>query len=177
MVNSTKNAELDNKYNGYSNYKLKSCLKQLKNSGADIAKIRYVSHLLRNRLNKSRAANSDRNDDEKIRMNFWGYVKNIFEKSAVELPAFDVSTCTDLFSKFFSSLNTKKNFQIPDWIPSLSFPTSPFDLSPPSYKQITKVVRRIKASGSPCPIDQLSIIPFKRCLYLRSGLSLLRTFP
>ena len=171
VVNSTKNADLDNKYNGYSNYKLKSCLKQLKNSGADIAEIRYVSHLLRNRLNKSRPANSDRNYDEKIRVNFWGYVKKIFKKSAVKLPSFDVSTCTDFFSKFFSSLNTTKNFQIPDWIPSLPLPTAPFDLSPPSYKQITKVVRRIKASGSTCPLDQLSIIPFKRCPYLRSYLT------
>ena len=111
MINSTKNADLDNKYNGYSNYKLKSCLKRLTKSGADIAKIRYVSHLLRKRLDKSRAENSDRNDDEKIRMNFWGYVKNIFKKSAVELPSFDVSTCTDVFSKFFSSLNTTKNFK------------------------------------------------------------------
>ena len=162
---------MDNKYNAYSNYKLKSCLKQLKNSGADIVEIRYVSHLLRSRLIKSRPANSDRNDDEKIRVNFWGYVKNIFKKSAVKLLSFDVSTCTDFFSKFFSSLNTTKNFQIPDWIPSLPLPISPFDLSPPSYKQIMKVVRRIKASVSPCPLDQLSIIPFKRCLYLRSYLT------
>ena len=41
MVNCTKNAELDNKYNGYSNYKLNSHLIQLKGSGADIAEIRY----------------------------------------------------------------------------------------------------------------------------------------
>ena len=131
----------------------------------------YFPVWLRNRLNKSRPANSDRNDDEKIRVNFWGYVKNIFKRSAVKLPSFDVSTCTDFFSIFFSSLNTTKNFQIPDWIPSLPLPTSPFDLSPPSYKQITKVVRRIKASGSPCPLVQLSIIPFKRCPYLRSYLT------
>ena len=90
MVNSTKKADLDNKHNSHSNYKLKSGLKQLKNSGADIAEIRYVSHLLRNRLNKSRPANSDRNDDEQIIMNIWRYVKNIFKRSAVKLPSFDV---------------------------------------------------------------------------------------
>ena len=131
MVDFTKNADLDNKYNGYSNYKLKSCLKQLISSGVDVAEIRYISHLPRNRLSKSKLAASDRNDDEKIRMNFWGYVKYIFKKSAVKLPSFDLSTCIDFFPKFFCSLNTTKNFQIPDSIPSLPFPTSSFDLSPP----------------------------------------------
>ena len=43
VVHSTKSVEMDNNYNGYSNYKLKSCLKQLEDSGADISEIRYPS--------------------------------------------------------------------------------------------------------------------------------------
>ena len=43
-----------------------------------------------------------------------------------------------------------------------------YDLSPLTYQQITKAIRRIKASGSPCPINNISIIPYKRCAYLRS---------
>ena len=50
LVNSAKNADLDSKYKGYSNHKLKSCLKQLKHSGADIVEIRFLSHFLRSRL-------------------------------------------------------------------------------------------------------------------------------
>ena len=46
--------------------------------------------------------------------------------------------------------------------------THPFHLSLPTYQQITKIVRRMKASSSPCPLDKISIIPFKRCPYLRS---------
>ena len=101
-------------------------------------------------------------------MNFWGYVKTIFKKSDTSLPSFDGLTCTNFFAKFFSPVNATKKFEILDWIPTLPIPNSPFDLSPPSYKQITKVVRRIKTSGSPCPLDQLSIIPFKWGPYLRS---------
>ena len=37
----------------------------------------------------------------------------------------------------------------------------------PTYQQITKVIRRIKASGSPCPLYKISIIPYKRCPFLR----------
>ena len=40
--------------------------------------------------------------------------------------------------------------------------------TPPTYQQITKVIRRIKTSGSPCPLDKFSIIPYKRCPFLRS---------
>ena len=44
-------------------------------------------------------------------------------------------------------------------------------LTPPTYQQITNVVRKMKSSGSPCPLDQLSIICFKRCPYLRTYLT------
>jgi hypothetical protein len=46
-----------------------------------------------------------------------------------------------------------------------------FDLEPPSYQQVTNIIRRTKASGSPCSLDQLSIICFKRCPFLRTYLT------
>ena len=49
-------------------------------------------------------------------------------------------------------------------------PKTPFNLDPPTYQEITKVIRKMKPSGSPCPLDQISIICFKRCPYLRSYL-------
>ena len=109
--------------------------------------------------------------DENIKKNFWGFVKSTFKQGTSLLPSFDVTTCTNVFARTFSSINPFKSFEIPSWIPPLPAPTVQCDLSPPSYKQITKVVRRIKASGSPCPLDQISIIPFKRCPYLRSYLT------
>ena len=109
--------------------------------------------------------------DKTIKGNFWGFVKTIFKKTTSTLPSFDVAACTTFFAKTFSSINPCKSFKMPDWIPSLSAPTVKFDLSPPSYKQITKVVRKIKASGSLCHLDQISVIPFKRCAFLRSYLT------
>ena len=60
---------------------------------------------------------------------------------------------------------------MPSWIPSLPQPTIPYNLSSPSYQQITKILRRMKASGSPYPLDKLSVIPFKRCPYLKTYLA------
>ena len=37
-----------------------------------------------------------------------------------------------------------------------------------TLSESNKVTRRMNASGSPCPIDKISISPFKRCPYLRS---------
>jgi len=44
-------------------------------------------------------------------------------------------------------------------------------MKPPSYQTITSIIRRMKASTSPCPLDKISIICFKRCPYLRSFLT------
>ena len=46
-------------------------------------------------------------------------------------------------------------------------PSTEFDLEPPTYQQVTNIIRKMKTSGSPCPLDQLSIICFKSFLYLR----------
>ena len=171
LVKSGKTTEINNKYKGYSKHALKSCLKQLKREGADPAEIKVVAHLLRCKLNSSKLHLNEGQVDQQIKKNFWGFVKTIFKKTASTLPSFDGAACTTFFAKTFNSINPFKSFEMPDWIPSLSAPTVKFDLSPPSYKQITKVVRKIKASGSPCPLDQISIIPFKRCAYLRSYLT------
>ena len=54
-------------------------------------------------------------------------------------------------------------FTIPSWIPKLKKPNIPFNLPRPSYQEITRIIKRMKSSGSPCPLDQISIICFKRC--------------
>ena len=109
--------------------------------------------------------------DENIKKNFWGFVKCTFKQGISLLPSFDVMTCTTFFARTFSSINPFKSFEIPSWIPPLPAPTVQCDLSPPSYKQITKCRPKNLTSGSPCPLDQISIIPFKRCPYLRFSLT------
>ena len=70
----------------------------------------------------------------------------------------------------FSQINIKL-FTIPSWIPLLPDPQVHVDLGPPCYEQITNIICKMKASGSPCPLDQLSIISFKCCPFLRTYLA------
>ena len=82
-----------------------------------------------------------------------------------------MTQCTSYFTKTFSSINPTKTFKIPDWIPKFTSPQTQFNLDPPTYQEITNVIRKMKPSGSPCPLDQISVICFKRCPYLRSYLT------
>ena len=41
----------------------------------------------------------------------------------------------------------------------------------PTYQEVTRVIRRMKAGKSPCPLDQVSVIVLKRCPYLRTLLT------
>ena len=50
----------------------------------------------------------------------------------------------------------------------LDEPLNVFDLKPPTYKEITGVINKLKSSGSPCLHDQMSIIILKRCPILRT---------
>ena len=162
------------KYEDKSKYDLKKSLKVLKHSAsADIAEIKYVSRLLRDKLrNNTSQVNTDpMNHDYSISKKFWGYVKKIFNIKAEMLPSFSMDECFDYFTRTLSSLNPTRVFNLPSWIPTLSDPVIPFNLEPPTYQQISNVIRKMKASGSPCPLDQLSIICFKRCPFLRTYLS------
>ena len=157
------NEELINKYKDMPKRSLKTNLKFLKQTQASPLEIKYVSRLLRNTLrNTTGKPTSEVDHNEQIKKNFWGYVKANLKHSSSLSPSFDIETCRTFFQDFFRSNNSSKSFTIPDWIPSLSSPAVPYNLSPPSYQQITKIVRRMKASGSPCPLDKISIIPFKR---------------
>ena len=82
-----------------------------------------------------------------------------------------MAQCRSYFTKTFSSNNPNKTFSIPSWIPKFTSPQAAFKLDPPTYHEITNVIRKMKPSGSPCPLDQISIICFKRCPYLRSYLT------
>ena len=60
-----------------------------------------------------------------------------------------------------------KVFTIPSWIPKWKEPDIPFNLSPPTYQEITEIIKGMKSSGLPCSLDQISIICSKWCPYLR----------
>ena len=82
-----------------------------------------------------------------------------------------MAQCLAYFTKTLAAIHPNKLFSFPNWIPVLSDPEFQFDLNPPSRQQVTNIIRRMKASGSPCPLDQLPIICFKRCPFLQTYLS------
>ena len=59
-----------------------------------------------------------------------------------------------------------------------------FNLKPPTYAEITKIISKMKSSALPCPLDQISVVAFKKCPILCSHLTKIiqlawkaRTFP
>ena len=154
------------KYENYDVKKLKKALKTLKSTNSDVAEIKYVSCLLRNKLDTNRnkstlTTDESFNHDKYIERNFWEYVKNIFSRKHSVLPTFNMTECSSYSKNVFAKINPNKLSEIPSWIPVLPNPIVEFDPNPPSYQQITNIIRKTKASGSPCPFDQLSIICFK----------------
>ena len=121
-----------------------------------------MRNLLSINSRSEQTVNTNIDHNKYIRNNFWGYVKNFLTRKSTVLPTFNKDDCVS---------SPRKRFAIPSWIPSLSFPHVPFNIDPPSYQQITNIIRNMKASASPCPLDQVSIISFKRCPYLRSHLT------
>ena len=157
-----------------SKNELKRELKKLKKDKSidNSQEIRYVARLLRDKIspNTAREVISTIDHDLEITKSFWGYCKRFLESTTKTVPTFTRDVCTDFFLKTFRCINKARKYIIPTWIPSLCKPTTKFDQSPPTYKEITKVIQRMKTSGSPCPLDQISIICFKRCPYLRTYL-------
>ena len=90
------------------------------------------------------------------------------EKSDNQKPSFGKKKCADYFKAAFKSLSPRRLFVIPSWIPRFKEPKHSFDTSIPTYAEITRIIRKIKSRGSPCPLDQISIILFKRSPYARS---------
>ena len=175
-VDSNYNTNLSAKYKDKSAKDLKRILKVLKRSGDDIEEIKFVSRKLRLTLRNGnigdvKTTNINFDHDSLISKSFWGYVKRFLTSKDKKLPSFTEADCISFFRNVFTSMNPNKIFRIPSWIPLFAPPQIPFNLDPPSYQQVTNVIRNMKASGSPCPLDQISVIAFKRCPYLRTYLT------
>ena len=145
--NNTADTSLVNKYKDYSIKDLKRILKSLKSSNNNPDEIKYVSHLLRDKLKSPSNINSqcdsrlDESDiphnidhDKYVQKNFWGYVKNILDNKDSALPSFSLNQCLEYFTKTLTAIHPNKLFHIPSWIPKLSDPVIQFDLQPPTYR-------------------------------------------
>ena len=156
-----------NQYNTMSKSKLKKILRNLKLRCGNVEEIRYVSKLLRKKL---RSQDHVRNYEEELSKDFWKFCKGEFEQAESQQPNFDESTCYDYFKNVFLEKFKIRQFNFPSWLKPFPVASIDFDLECPTYREITKIIRKMKSSGSPCPIDQISIIPFKRCPILRTQL-------
>ena len=134
--------------------------------------IRYISKLIRARYSKkSKHINlTDNNHDTEIKENFWKYCKeNLEQKKNDQKPDFDEQKCFEYFKNSFNK-SKKSDNTFPSWFRNLNEPTEEFNLEPPSYQEVTKIIKKMKSSGSPCPYDQVSIIVLKKCPILRTAL-------
>ena len=92
------------------------------------------------------------------------------DKSDEAEPNFNEASCFEYFKSVFSERAKHRLFNFPSWLKPFVDPEIDFNLECPSYSEVTKVIRKMKSRGSPCPLDQISIIPFKRCPILRTQL-------
>ena len=67
-----------------------------------------------------------------------------------------MANCFAYFADSLTKINPNRLFD----------PKVQFNRDPPTYQQITNIIRTMKSSGTPCPLDRLSIRCFKQCPYL-----------
>ena len=87
----------------------------------------------------------------------------LYESENQVLPVFDEKTCSDYFIKSLKRNKNLRDFTPPSWMNSLDEPDFLFDITPPTYCEISKIVSKIKSSGSTFPFYHVSVIALKRC--------------
>ena len=170
FVDVDNNNEFESKYKSHSAKDLKKVLKKLKCENGDLKEIKFVAkklrYLLGNKSTESQRADINVPDgidhNKLLSNNFLGYVKIFFKKKSESFPSFDLAQCTIYFTKSLSAAFSNKIFNIPSWIPKFNAPTLPFILDPPTYNEITNVIRKS---------IQIFVISLKRCPYLRTYLT------
>ncbi|ESN94359.1 hypothetical protein HELRODRAFT_164188 [Helobdella robusta] len=127
---------------------LKKKLKNLKilgrNNNSFNNDIIAVSKLIRSKLhNSKRPGKSADQSDVSIQLskNFWKACKQIFSPTTTTPPSFDVEKGCNFFYSAMKA-DDKCNYNIPDWIPSLPLPSFGGDVGPPTYEEVSNIVRR-----------------------------------
>ncbi|CAB4007076.1 Hypothetical predicted protein [Paramuricea clavata] len=102
--------------------------------------------------------------------NFWKFCKNEFENTEELEPNLSEQSCFDYFKNLFKEKSKSRLFNWPSWLSSFPSASKDFDLECPTYREISKIIRKMKSRGSACPFDQIIIISFQRCPILRTHL-------
>ena len=85
-------------------------------------------------------------------------------------PNLSEQSCFEYFKNLFKEKCKSRLFNWPSWLSSFPSASKDFDLECPTYREISKIIRKMKSRGSACPFDQISIISFQRCPILRMHL-------
>ncbi|ESN91408.1 hypothetical protein HELRODRAFT_165440 [Helobdella robusta] len=155
-----------------SNYGTKD-LKQLKllgrNDHSFDMKISTLSKQIRTKLLSMKNAKTEKHVDitKQLKVKFWSTCKKLFNPSNSLTPSFRIDDCKKYFYNILHDPFHNK-FRLPNWVPTLQQPTIPCNINPPTYHEIATVIRKCKHRTSPCLLDQISIIVFKKCPMLRT---------
>ncbi|ESO04097.1 hypothetical protein HELRODRAFT_173175 [Helobdella robusta] len=94
-------------------------------------------------------------------------MQKLFNPSNSLTPSFSIDDCKKYFYNILHDPFHNK-FRLSNWVPTLQQPTIPCNIDPPTYHEMATVIRKCKLRASPCPLDQISIIVFKKCPMLRT---------
>ena len=178
-VVNTSDTEFRDKYRDFSKHQLSKALKTLKSSHLinDFTEIRFVNKLLRRKVSRTSTDKNFDNNETDYNKSFdsglWSYCKKYIDQAKSVLPQFNASSCYVCYKKLFKCSDKSKQFNRPAWMSEYERPTVRFNDSQPTYQELTKIIKKMKMSGSPCPLHQISVIVLERIPYLRSYLTVL----
>jgi hypothetical protein len=157
-----------NDWSSCSTSELKTELKRLKLvPNRDVLLVKALAKFIRNKLSHASKA------VPKVKLNFvnsfWKSCQAAFENFNSVTPTFPLHVASSYFKDVLASKGFF-TFSKPSWLPNFPDPSIPFNMAPPSYQEVTRAINKMKNSSSPCPLDQIPVIPFKKCPILRTFL-------
>ena len=147
-------------------------MKQLKERKKRLARKRNcLCKLLRSKFGKKGNKSDVFKQQLKFKENFCSFAKVILRQRKIRragVLTFDEKKCYNHFRSTCKAKHRNKRFDFPSWMKLLHEPTSCFNQEPPKYQEIANIIKKMKASSSPCPFDQISVLVLKKCSIVRT---------
>ena len=161
-----------------SRNKLRNDLRRAKKCGKDSDTVKLLAwkfhQLLRQYKKISRAEQKSSNEQTEQRERrqcaegLHRFAKSILDGNNSCEPDFDASTAQNFFKTVYNS--EEREFHHPSWLPVAPSPAHPFDEGPLSPEELEHVIRRVRSSASPSPLDQIPYQVLHRCPSIHSAL-------
>ena len=108
---------------------------------------------------------------ENITKSFWKPCEEVLKPETKMLkPNFAEINCVHYLRNTLKLKTRHKRFTSPSGMREFENPAYDFKIQPPTFAEITKFIMKMKFSASPRPLDQISVITFKKCPVLTSRL-------